>query len=299
MDPGAVTVPSALAEASARSGDPVRLQWLAELPRTVADLADRWALQVGEPFEPGGSASWVAPARDAAGRDAVLKVAWTHAESRDEAEGLAAWAGQGAVEVYERCVLGRTTAMLLERCRPGAELRTRPVEEQHRVVGELVRELHAVPLLPGHGFRSLQEVCEEWGDRAAAGHGQRPEVLDAGLVREGLALWAELPRTAEAHVLLCTDLHAGNVLSGQRSPWLLVDPKPYVGDPCYDVVQHLLNCERDLHGRPLELVRVVAGAAELDEQRVLQWLFARCVQESWSWPELAPAARRLSAVVLG
>ena len=28
--------------------------------------------------------------------------------------------------------------------------------------------------------------------------------------------------------VLFTDLHAGNVLSGQRRPWLLIDPNPYV-----------------------------------------------------------------------
>ena len=34
---------------------------------TVAELADRWSLRLGEPYQPGGLASWVAPASDAAG----------------------------------------------------------------------------------------------------------------------------------------------------------------------------------------------------------------------------------------
>ena len=41
---------------------------------------------------------------------------------------------------------------------------------------------------------------------------------------------------------------------GQRRPWLLIDPKPYVGDPHYDVLQHLLNCDRLLDD-PIGLVR--------------------------------------------
>lgn len=301
MDAGAVVVTSALAEATALSGDPARRQWLAALPQRVADLAERWGLVVGQPFEPGGTAAWVAPVRDAAGRDAVLKVAWSHEESRDEAEGLAVWAGQGAVEVLERAVVGPTAAMLLERCRPGAELRSRPVVEQHRVVGDLVRQLHAVALPAGHGFRTLQQMCAAWGAQARAGHEQAPGVLDSGLVRDGLALWdalADDEQSAGSAVLLCTDLHAGNVLSGERSPWLLIDPKPHVGDPCYDVVQHLLNCPEDLHVDPLALVETVARAADLDEQRVLRWLFARCVQESWRWPGLAPVARHLSGAAL-
>jgi streptomycin 6-kinase len=52
-------------------------------------------------------------------------------------------------------------------------------------------------------------------------------------------------------VLLATDLHAMNVLAATRQPWLAIDPKPYVGDPHYDPVQHLLNCEQRPRLRPL------------------------------------------------
>ena len=44
----------------------------------------RWSSPA--PFQPGGQVSWVAPARDGAGRDLVLKVGWTPEEGRDEAE---------------------------------------------------------------------------------------------------------------------------------------------------------------------------------------------------------------------
>ena len=46
-----------------------------------------------------------------------------------------------------------------------------------------------------------------------------------------MELFTSLPGTADRRVLLCTDLHAGNVLAAQRRPWLVIDPKPYVGDP--------------------------------------------------------------------
>ena len=39
--------------------------WMADLPSIVEELARRWSLVVGRPFQPGGVASWVAPARDA------------------------------------------------------------------------------------------------------------------------------------------------------------------------------------------------------------------------------------------
>lgn len=60
-----------------------------------------------------------------------------------------------------------------------------------------------------------------------------------GLAAGGIAAFRFLARPAQRHVLLCTDLHTGNVLAAEREPWLVIDPKPYVGDPTYDVLQHM------------------------------------------------------------
>ncbi len=49
-------------------------------------------------------------------------------------------------------------------------------------------------------------------------------------------------------MLLCTDLHPDNVLAAEREPWLAIDPKPYVGDPTYDPLQHMLNFPDRLAG---------------------------------------------------
>jgi streptomycin 6-kinase len=122
-------------------------------------------------------------------------------------------------------------------------------------------------------------MADAWVAEAEAGLAAHPGRLDAGLAREGLALFRELSRPGPADVLLLTDLHAGNVLSGERRPWLLIDPKPYVGDPHYDVLQHLLNCDESLRSDPIGLLTEVADQAGLDPARVRQWLFARCVQE--------------------
>src|SRR5690242_18083772 len=65
--------------------------WLDTLPRTVADLTERWALKVAAPFEPGGNCAWVAPATDAAGAQLVLKLGWRHPEADHEADGLREW----------------------------------------------------------------------------------------------------------------------------------------------------------------------------------------------------------------
>lgn len=140
-------------------------------------------------------------------------------------------------------------------------------------------------------------MADDWVLRSEARLADEPGRLDTGLAREGLTLFRELARTGPTEVLLFTDLHAGNVLSGERRPWLLIDPKPYVGDPHYDVLQHLLNCDVALRADPIGLLTKVPDLAGLDARRVRQWLFARCVQESLgdgpSWPGLDIVLQRL------
>jgi hypothetical protein len=60
---------------------------------------------------------------------------------------------------------------------------------------------------------------------------------------------------------------------------LLIDPKPYLGDPHYDVLQHLLNCNTSLQADAIGLFTRVADPTGLDAGRVRQWLLARCVVE--------------------
>ena len=56
----------------------------------------------------------------------------------------------------------------------------------------------------------------------------------------------------------------------------------------------MLNCAGRLQADPHGLARRMAGLLGLDPDRVLHWLFARCVQESAEWPVLAQVARLLT-----
>jgi len=290
---GDLVLPANLAAARA-----IPRAWLAALPAVVTQLQRRWRLAVGRPFQPGGQTAWVAPARDERGRDLVLKVGWWHSEGRHEAGGLRAWDGDGAVRLHVADVVGegadrRTSVLLLERCRPGTELSGRPEPEQDQVVAGLLRRLWVTPP-PGHPFRPLQAMCDEWAVEFERKRAAGRATIDPGLARAGVDLVRSLPATADRSVLLCTDLHAGNVLAAEREPWLVIDPKPHVGDPAYDPVQHMLNCCERLRAHPLDLARRMADLVDLDPERVRLWLFARCVQESPDWPGLADVARRIA-----
>jgi streptomycin 6-kinase len=282
-------LPPALVASARREG---RAGWLASLPGTVARLARAWSLVVEAPFVPGGQTAWVAPARDRTGRDRVLKIGWRHPEAEHEPDGLRVWAGHGAVRLHAAVRTADTIALLLERCRPGTPLAVRPEPEQDEVVAGLLRRLCILPP-SGSPFRPLRDMADQWAAEFEEQVAARPDLVDVGLARDGMALFRALPADADRAVLLVTDLHAGNVLAAQREPWLVIDPKPYVGDPAYDAVQHLLNCAERLHADPTGLVDRMAGLLEVDRVRLRRWLFARCVLEAPGDPALADVALRV------
>lgn len=268
-----IKIPKRLAETCA--GDPAREAWLKELPRVVDDLRDRWSLEIGAPFDHDeGSCAWVAPVRRKGGAPAVLKLGMPHIEGEHEIDGLRFWQGDPTVFLYkDDPTLG---AMLIELCEPGTPLRSLPQPEQDVVLAGLMRRLWR-PVTRPHPFRTLAEMTAHWGQSAQAA---RSRWKDPGLVAEGLILFRTLPESASTEVLLATDLHAGNVLKAQREPWLVIDPKPFVGDPAYDATQHLFNCLERLHADPIGLIRRFADLAELDHERVRLWTFARAAVAS-------------------
>jgi streptomycin 6-kinase len=281
-------MPSALVAACNEDG---RQEWLEGLPAEIEAIAAEWSLTLGPPFEPGGVTAWVAPARSADFGDVVLKVGWRHMEADDEAAGLREWDGDGAIRVVaDERPTSTTTALLLERCTPGTTLAHRPEEEQDVVIAGLLRRLWRQPA-DAASFRGLQLMCDYWVEgferKVADGRG----LVEPALARQGADLFRSLPATAPTECLLCTDLHAGNVLAAEREPWLMIDPKPFVGDPTYDALQHLFNCHDRLLADPRGLVTRFAGLLGLDPDRLLLWLFARCVVESPDLPWALGVAR--------
>lgn len=285
-----VTIPRRLATTCEKL--PERIDWLRRLPGAIRELEQRWSLALGSPFDSDEvSCSWVAPATCGDGTSVVLKIPLPHFEGEHEMEGLRFWNGDPTARLLNADAgLG---AMLLERCEPGTVLRTLPEPEQDCVIARLLPRLWRVPPKP-HPFRPLSVITEHWAKETLADAERWP---DAGLVREGLCLFAELPRTARSEVLLATDLHAGNVLRAQREPWLVIDPKPFVGDPAYDATQHLLNCDARLRSDPDGTIRHFADLLGLDHERVRLWMFARAAaepRENWKEDERINLARAIA-----
>lgn len=266
------------------------LKWLSTLPTLISKLANQWALTLGEPFGAEASCSWVAPCTRADGSNAVLKVGLPHMEAKDEIEGMRFWHGDPTAYLLDADKAHN--ALLLERCIPGTVLRTYPEEEQDVVIAQLLRRLWRSPAasykpkeqtfdpqMEGEGlaqadftFRPLSEMVAYWIEEAEK---RSDEWLDPTIVQAGIQVYEELVESTTEHMLLATDLHAGNVLRAARAPWLVIDPKPFVGDPAYDATQHLFNCWRRMESNPLETIDRFAALLEVDAERVKMWFFAR------------------------
>jgi streptomycin 6-kinase len=286
----AVTIPARLALACANNAE--RAAWLARLPGTVEDLQRRWLLVIETPFDSDEvSCSWVAPVMLPSGATAVLKVSMPHMEGEHEIQGLRFWSGDPTVRLL--AADDGLGAMLLERCEPGTTLRALPEPEQDVVIARLLRRIWRVPIEP-HPFRPLSEMTAQWSAETLT---QADHWPDTDLVREGLRLFQELPKSASSHPLLATDLHAGNVLRAERAPWLVIDPKPFVGDPAYDATQHLLNCGARLRSDPENTIRRFADLLDVDSERVRLWTLARAAAEprdDWKDSWLTGLARAIA-----
>lgn len=270
---------------------PERMAWLAQLPALLEELATRWCLTPSPPISHAGvTCSWVAPVTRVDGSPAILKLAMPHMEGEHEIAGLRYWNGDPAVILL--AADEDRGAMLLERCIPGTTLNELPEAEQDVVVADVARRLRCRSPQPGalRPFRPLSVMMEAWCAETLSQRGQWP---DEGLVNEGLALFQSLSAPAADDALLATDLHAGNVLRAQREPWLVIDPKPFVGDPAYDLVQHLINCEQRLHSDAIGLVNRIADLAQVDAERLRLWTFARAAadpRDNWGnrlWLDIA------------
>ena len=265
-------IPTRVARSARRSH--AGTEWLERLPRQLASAQRRWALTCGEPIDNEEiSCAWVASVTLADGTPAMLKLGMPHFEAEQETLGLRFWDGEPTVRLLaEDADLG---AMLIERCQPGTPLRALPEQEQDVVIAGLLCRLWRSPStsLP---FRPLSALMKHWSEETLADRGRW---ADAGLVQEGLRLFEELPRTASTAVLLATDLHSSNVLRAEREPWLVIDPKPFVGDPAYDCTQHLFNCTGRLRSDPRGTIHRLADLLGVDPERIRLWTFARAAAE--------------------
>ena len=253
-------------------------RWIEALPGTVAELAERWQLSDFGPALPGGSHSYVVTVRAPSG-DGVLKVPLVGDENRFEAAALSLYDGDGAVRLLAHD--GPSGALLLERCRPGTQLGDHADRQAAtRTACALLRRLWREPGA-GHEFLLTATKAAEWAatfERHAARHDRDAPLLP--LLQAGARLARDLAGVSGRSVLVNRDAHLGNFLAAQREPWLLIDPKPLVGDPAFDAGYLVADLAGALPGPRIvaAIVDQLAGELGVDRDHVRAWALVRAVE---------------------
>ena len=253
-------------------------QWLDALPALLAYYAERWSLRLEAPFD-NLSYNYVTPALCADGTQAVLKVGVPNDELRAEIAALRHFDGQGMVRLLEAD--DENCAMLLERIVPGGTLWEMEDERATAILLDVMHQLWK-PYRGEIPFKSVADWRQGFSrlrDRHNGGTGP----LDAKLVDAAEKIFLELLGSSAEPVLLHGDLHHDNVLSAQRMPYLAIDPKGVLGEPCYEVGAFLRNPLPGFlkkENPPMLMQRRVDMIVErlgFDRQRVVGWGMAQAV----------------------
>ena len=247
--------------------------WLAELPRLAAECAELWGLELEQPIAT--AHSLVVPAGEA-----VLKLnAPSHAEAEHEAEALACWRGAGAVRLLARDDARR--AFLCERCRPGTPLWDAGIDEA-AVVTKLLPRLSLEPEAP-HPFTLLADEADRWAEEVPRRYVLSGRRFERRLLDFAVDVFRSVDRTAG--FLANQDLHGGNVLRAEREPWLVIDPKPLVGERELDAVGLLRNAVFRGESSSASVRRWLDVLCDigLDRERLRGWGVAHAL--AWGWDD--------------
>ena len=265
-------------------GVPGGPEWLASLPSIVDSCAERWSLLVGAPLE-GANVSHVLRVELPDSTPAVLKINFPDTESQHEPDALRLWDGRGAVRLlgYDEPV----RALLLERCEPGTPLwSVEDDEEATRIAGATLRRIWRPPPAQHH-FRTLAEEAAHWARDLPAQWTALGEPFERPLVEEAVAACIELGIDQGEQVVLHQDFHGGNVLRAEREPWLVIDPKPLVGEREFDAGS-LARDRRWLLGESGDAARlrrrldILSSELSLDRERVRRWGIAHALAWGFS-----------------
>jgi streptomycin 6-kinase len=257
------------------SSQPEGADWLAALPQIVDAALDRWSLRLGAVFEAPRMIGFVASVQvGEAATPAVLKINMPHRESEHEADALAHWDGHGAARLLAS--EPREHALLLERCLPGTPLwKVDDEDAAMHIAASVLRRIWRPPP-KAHAFASLADEARRWGEKLPRLYDRLGRPFEHALLDTALAAIRELAADQADFVVVHQDLHGGNVLRAEREPWLIIDPKPLVGERAFDVAS-LLRDRRSMLSGPsgASFVRrrldILVDELGLDRERMRLW----------------------------
>ncbi len=148
-----------------------------------------------------------------------------------------------------------------------------------------------VPAPAGHRFQRVGGLAQRWADTFSKKYQAAGRPFAEPLLRRAIEVCQHLASAAETGTMANRDLHLGNILAAQREPWLVIDPKPLVGDPAFDaghLVRSLLP-ERIAKTDVSRLMSSIARRLDLSPERIGEWVFVRSIENAL-WMALTGAS---------
>ena len=264
----------------ARAQGGTALAWVQGLGALIAELEHDWGIAVGATLY-GGTGSFVAEARTAAGEEAVLKVGMPAFEPfAHEIRVVAIADGRG----YARLLRHDETrnAALLERLGPRLSELGLPIRTQIEIICATLRSAWA-PISPNEGFitgaekavylsNEINRMWRELGKPCSA------RVIDAALAYAENRRRAFDPRTA---VLVHGDAHSANtlkVLKPEDTEFKFIDPDGLFAERAYDLAIPMREWSEELlAGDALRLGQercaLLSELTDIDPQAIWEWGF--------------------------
>ena len=251
-------------------------RWLRDLPARLEACANRWSLRLEPPY-PDSQVSIVFPVVREDTSPAVLKLQFPHPECEHEAEALRVWNGRGSVRLLEYDPT--LHALLMERCVPGDHLSRASSDEALDVFVDLLPRLWINADKP---FTSLCEESHRWAEQLPAAWERTGRPCERDLVEAALQALDRLSGAQSELVLLHQDLHGDNVLRATREPWLVIDPKPLVGEREFGLAPIIRDYDFG-HSRQHVVGRLdrLARELRLDRERARLWALAQTL--AWAF----------------
>lgn len=283
-----VQVPNNLKETIERVYGEKGRQWLATLPSLLVECRQRWALELGVPFD-NLSYNLVIPGRTSQGAEVVLKLGVPCRELLTEASALSLFRGRGAVRLLDHDA--PRGVLLIERAMPGTPIyKLQGDAEATSTAATLMQRLWQDPPA-GYSFPSLAVWFQAFARLRCRFNGESGP-FPPELIAKAERAFSELHTSSGRAVILHGDLHHTNILYSARSGWVAIDPKGISGDPGYEIGSFMLN--QLPAGAPDTIVREVlsrrlsifSDELQMRRERLVRWAFCHAVLSAvWDFEE--------------
>ena len=258
----------------ARSGEVARA-WLETVRDLVADLGERWSLQLGEPSST--DEAYLVPA-DRSGDRLLLEISYPDGWWPETTAALEVWHGEGTVRLFERDPHG---ARLIERHAPAPE--TADETSALRDIAAIARRLW---IAPPDGITTVAVEVRAWGSELPQRHVRAGRPFERETVRRATELFGTLGPTQGERVLLHGDLHLTSLaLADDRR--VLIGPRPLVGEREFDLASLVRDTPLDLladvhegRRRVRERLETLVEEPGCNATRLKSWAFATAVDQA-------------------